>query len=172
MNATPSPPRLHWSPVAPSWIVSGALVVLAVLPHQVPRAGRRFLRHPVGTLLFAALSAFVAWKKPVLGMALFIFLAGIVISGNQTNEPFAVKINNDRVKKPHRWFEEEIMSEEPHGIQERTENPVLNYDEVSESESEPWYGERVLDERPQAIQEKPVSAPNEYDEGGSSYGLR
>ena len=165
------PPRLHWSPVAPSWIVSGALVVLAVLPHQVPRAGRRFIRHPVGALLFAALSAFVAWKKSVLGMAMFIFLAGIVISGKQTNEPFAAKtLNKDSVRKPHRWFEEEVMSEDPHGIQERTENPVLNYDEVSDHESDPWYGERVLDEKPEAIQEKPVSGSVEYDEGRSSYG--
>lgn len=164
MNAPP--PRLHWSPVEPSWIVSIGLVLLAVLPHKIPRSGRTFLQHPAGAVLFAAASVFVAWKKPVLGMAMFVLLAGVIV-GNGSVENFAVVLNKDRVAKnlpKHRWYEEEVMTEDPHGIQERTENASLNYDEVSDHESEPWFGERVMDEKPEAIQEKPVGSIPDYNE--------
>jgi len=169
----PTIPRIHWSPVEPSWIVSIGLVILAVLPHQIPATGRLALHHPIGTIAFAALSAWVAWKVPVLGAAMFIFLAGIVIHA-PTAEPFtAIKLNKDRIPtNARKWLGEELMSEDPHGIQERTENPILNYDEVSEHQAEPWQGERALNEQPHAIQEKPVGAVPEYDEGGASYGHR
>jgi len=167
----PSPPKLHWSPVEPSWIVSIGLVLLAVLPHQIPVSGRRFLQHPIGSMLFAAVSAAVAWKKPSLGMAMLILLAGAVLSTAPVEHFGAMVLNKDRIQKQqnqqkHRWYEEEVLSEDPHGIQERTENPILNYDEVTDQEAEPWFGERTLDEQPEAIQEKPVGSVPEYDDSG------
>ena len=170
----PQLPRLHWSPVEPSWIVSVGLIVLAVLPHQIPESGRHILQHPVGSLLFAALSAWVAWKAPVLGAAMFIFLTGVILHSKPTREPFAaIHLNKESVPKNSRkWLGEELMSEDPHAIQERTDNPTLNYDEVSEHESAPWHGEGALNEQPHAIQERPVGVVPEYDEGGASYGHR
>jgi len=105
-----------------------------------------------------------------LGASLLIFLGGALLSG--PIEPFAAtNLNKDKVRKERQlWFEEEIMSEDPHGIQDRTENPNLSYDEVTEGESSPWHGERVLNEHPEAIQDKAVNRVPEYDEGGSSYG--
>jgi hypothetical protein len=179
----PSPPKMHWSPVEPSWIVSIGMVILAVLPHQIPAAGRHLLQHPNGSLLFAAVSAVVAWKKPTLGMAMFILLAGVVLSEKAVEQFAAMVLNKDSVQRKrqnqnqnstsnqkHRWYEEEVLSEDPHGIQERTENPILNYDEVTEQESEPWFGERTLNETPEAIQEKPVGTTTEYDDDGSPRG--
>ena len=171
----PQMPRLHWSPVEPSWIVSMGLITLAVLPHQIPESGRRTLEHPIGSLLFAALSVWVVWKKPVLGAAMLIFLTGVVLHAHPaTKEPFAaIKLSKDHVQKPaRRWLGEEILSEDPHAIQERTENPTLNYDKVTDQESEQWHDERVLDEHPYAIQDKAVGTVPEYDEGGASYGHR
>lgn len=172
MNPPPPPThRLHWSPVEPSWIVSVGLIILAVLPHKLPPVGIAALRHPAGALVFAVLSTYVAWTVPVLGAAMFIFLAGVLLHTKEEREPFAAAIlNKDRVQhKKHRWLDEEVLHEDPRGIQEKTENPVLNYDEVMDYEAEPWYGEGVLDEQPHAIQEKPVGSVPEYDEGGASY---
>lgn len=164
--------RLHWSPMEPSWIVSLALIVLAVLPHQIPESGRHVLEHPIGTLLFVTLAAWVTWKVPVLGAAMFLFLAGVRLHGPARLEPFAAtNLNKERVPKPERrWLGEELMSEEPHAIQERTENPNLSYDKVTDQESEQWLDERMLDEHPYAIQDKAVGTVPEYDEGGASYG--
>jgi len=174
VQAPPIHHRLHWSPLEPSWIVSLALIVLAVLPHQIPETGRRILEHPVGSLLFAAAAAWVAWKSPVLGAAMFLFLAGIRLHGPARIEPFAaIKLSKERVQQPERrWLGEELMSEEPHAIQERTENPTLNFDKVTSQESEQWMDERMLDEHPYAIQDKAVGSVPEYDEGGASYGHR
>lgn len=165
MSMPPPPPlRLHWSPVEPSWIVSAGLVVLAVLPHQVPPSGRRVLEHPLGGLLFAALSAYVAWRIPVLGAAMFIFLAGIVLHP-RPKEPFtAMILNKDPVQRRHRWMNEEVLNEDPHGVQERTENPVLNFDEVMDDQVQQWHGEQELGEHPHAIQDKAVPNVPEYDD--------
>jgi hypothetical protein len=154
--------------------VSLALIVLAVLPHQIPESGRHVLEHPIGTLLFASVAAWVTWKVPVLGAAMFLFLAGVRLHGPARLEPFAAtNLNKERVPTPERrWLGEELMSEEPHAIQERTENPNLSYDKVTDQESEQWLDERMLDEHPYAIQDKAVGTVPEYDEGGASYGHR
>jgi hypothetical protein len=166
-------PRLHWSPVEPSWIVAIGLIILASLPHQIPQTGRRALHHPIGALLFATLSAYVAWQVPVLGAAMFILLAGVMMHTEPIHEHFAAtNLNKDKIrtKQVHKWLDEEVLSEDPHGIQERTENPIISYDEVTENQAEPWHDERVLDEQPRGIQEKAVGDVPEYDEGGASYG--
>jgi hypothetical protein len=160
-------PRLHWSPIEPSWIVSLGLVVLAVLPHQIPRSGRRAINHPIGRILFAALSVAVWYLKPVLGTAMFILLVGIMLHPDM--EPFA--LNKERAMS-HTWFGEEALHETPRAIQERTENPVISFDEIVDHESTQWHSERVLNEQPHAIQEKAVGTVPEYDEGGASYGHR
>jgi hypothetical protein len=168
------PPRLHWSPVEPSWIVSTCLIVLAVLPHKIPPVGRHVLEHPIGSLVFASLSAFVAWHIPVLGAAMFIFLAGILLHRRSfKKEGFAASnLNNEKVQKKERqrWHDELVMMEEPEAVQVKTGDPVLQYDKVTDEESAPWFGEGILNERPQGIQDKPVGEVPEYDEGGASYG--
>jgi len=163
----PNMSRLHWSPVEPSWIVSGGLVLLAVLPHQVPVAGRGVLRHPVGALLFTAVAAFVFWKTPVLGVAMLLFLAGVILM--PSHEPFAAtNLNKDKVtQKQNRWYQEEVLSEDPHGIQDLAEDN-LTYDEVTRQDSTPWQDEATLGVKPLAIQEKVLSAVPEYDEGSGS----
>jgi len=122
--------------------------------------------------VFAALSAYVAWKLPVLGAAMFIFLAGVVLHAHPI-EPFAAtNLNKDRVQRKNKWLDEEVLMEDPHGIQERTENPVLSFDEVMDDQVDQWHGEGALNEHPHAIQDKAVPRVPEYDEGGSSYGRR
>ena len=172
----PNLPRMHWTPVEPSWIVSLGVIVLAVLPHQIPRAGREAINHPIGRLLFAAFAAAVWYLKPVLGAALLILLAGIILHAPPAVEGFAAtNLNKDRVREgsgSHKWFDEEVLREEPRAIQERTENPTMSYDEVVDHENELWHSERTLHEQPKAIQEKAVGTVPEYDEGGRSYGHR
>ena len=170
----PNMPRLHWAPVEPSWIVSMGLIVLAVLPHQIPTVGRHAIHHPIGRLLFAAASAGVAYMKPVLGAAMFIFMAGIILHSDTPTftEAFAAtNLNKDRVnpKGRRKWFDEEMLSEDTRAIQERTENPVMSYDEIVDHDAEPWYNENEV---PRAIQEKAVPTVPEYDKGGASYGHR
>ena len=172
----PNLPRLHWAPVEPSWIVSVGLIVLAVLPHQIPKIGREVMNHPIGRLLFSAVSAAVAYMKPVLGAAMYICMAGIILhesSGIPTfTETFAAtNLNKDIVnmKERRRWFDEEVLSENPKAIQEKTENPTMSYDEIVDHDAEPWHNENEV---PRAIQEKAVATVPEYDEGGASYGHR
>jgi len=128
----------------------------------VPASGRLFLRHPVGGLLFAAAATFVFWKTPVLGIAMYIFLAGIILMHDR--EPFATNLNKDKVMKNQRWFEEEVLSEDPHGIQERSDDN-LTYDEVTAQDSKQWQDESMLGVKPLAIQEKILSMVPEYDDG-------
>lgn len=147
----------------PSVLVSAGLLLLAALPHQIPPYIRRALRSYVGLIGFGLLSAAVFWRKhALLGMAMMIFLAGVWL--DQTSEGFAAEILiKDKVKRaPRRWEGEEILSEDPHGIQEKTEDQIINLDEVGH-ESEQWFDESVLDVHPTAIQERvSISAP-EYD---------
>ena len=186
MQAPPPPPiRLHWIPVEPSWLVAGGLVLLGSLPHQVPAAGQRMLSSPIGALLFAALSAWVAWRAPVLGAAMFVFLAGVVIAGRReeefttsdrrggtlhASEGFAGRaevLNKDKVTKKQRWFVEDTLEEKPTGIQDRTEGPALTFDDIDHPHA--WEVEQVLEENPVAIQERPVPELPEYDESHTPY---
>jgi hypothetical protein len=133
----PQPHRLHWIPVEPSWLVSAGLVVLAVLPHQVPATFRRAIKAPLGAMLFAAATAWVWMLKPVLGIAMAIFLAAIVIyetsSAAGGYEPSLLEkrwaesrhtsymehfsnstptLVRDHVQKnAHRWYQEVAMQE-------------------------------------------------------------
>ena len=164
----PPPLKLHWSPVEASWLVALGLVVLAVLPHQIPKTGRDVMKHPIGMTLFIAAAAGVTWLKPVVGIAMFLLLAGVLIYGpHHTVEAFTQPtLNKDHVpkqKKSHRWFDEEVLSEMPDVIQERTEDPSLLYDKVTRQESGTWLSENTLDEQPEAIQERPVMTDAESD---------
>jgi hypothetical protein len=147
--------RLQWFPVEPSWIVSGGLLLLTVLPHQIPKQMFRFLASRAGSILFAALSVFVFWKKPVLGMAMFLLLLGVRTS--RYVELFgSLKVNKDIIGRKHKWFQEEVMMEDPHIIQEKTDGPGLVLDEVTEGTR--WFGEDTLGEMPKGIQDRPTES--------------
>jgi hypothetical protein len=164
--------RLHWSPVEPSWLVSAALVLLAVLPHQLPSYIRGFLTSAGGVLLYIAATAWVFTTKPVLAIAMALLFIGVwTYRTNKIQELFTAPVNlvKDRVEdqeRRRRWFQEEILSEDPHGIQERTENPDLLHDVVSDHERNPWLSEDMLNEHPLAIQERPISSVSDYDNSG------
>lgn len=165
----PAPPRLHWSPVAPSWLVAIVLVLLAALPHQLPRPVHRVLRHPVGAALLLAVAAAIGiwYKKPVLGIALLLLVAAVQIRARSHPlesfaAPILVKDRSAQKDKTSRWFVEEALNEDPHGTQERTEEGGFLYDEVQHP-SKPWYVESTLDEHPQAIQERPVGTADTSD---------
>ena len=164
MNATPI--RLHWIPVSPSWLVSIGIVLFAVLPHKIPAFGIQILTHTTTRLLLAAAAAYIWVLKPVLGTALFILLASCVILPNV--ESFTADIVNltyDSVSHTptrKKWFVEDILAENPTGIQERTGETNINYDEVPD-ESITWESERILGEHPMAIQDKPVPSASEDD---------
>jgi hypothetical protein len=164
------PLRLHWSPVEPSWIVAIGLILLAVLPHQIPRIGRSILRHPAGALAFAVIAAFVTYKVPVLGAAMFLFLAAVLLAAT-TTEYFAPMVLNkeeiDKKEKKQRWLNEEILSELPDAIQEKSDSTYLNYDKVTEQESGQWAAEDMLDEHPVGIQDRTISTDPEYDTSSS-----
>lgn len=176
MQAPPPPPlKLHWIPFPPSWLVAVGLVLLAALPHQIPTTGRRLLEHPVGALLFATLAAVIWWHHPVLGIAMLLLVASLRLRSRvfaSAAEGFAPQILiKDRVSpKRHRWLQEEVMMEDPHIIQERTQDSGFILDRVSEEESKPWFVESTLEESPVAIQERPVRPADpsemEYDSGG------
>jgi hypothetical protein len=166
----PAPFKLHWIPVEPSWLVAMGIILLAALPHQIPPAGRRLLTHPIGALLFAALAAVVWWHHPVLGTAMILLV--VALRQSPRAEGFAPQILiKDRVApKRQQWLQEEVMMEEPHIIQERTQDSGFILDRVSEEEAKPWFVESVLEETPVAIQERPVRAADpfetEYEIGG------
>ena len=151
----PPPLRLQWIPVSPSWLVSAGIVLLAVLPHQMPQVWHRLMMNTVVRVMFAAASAFVWMKAPVLGTAMFILLFSMIVM--PVSESFTImNLNRDRVKQGRsNWLNEDIMSEDPHGIQDRTEETNLNYDKVDEHHSV-WHSENVMGEQPTAIQDKPV----------------
>ena len=165
------PLKLHWSPLEPSWLLSIGLILLAVLPHQIPAIGRRILTHPIGALLFAGLAAFVWTHVPVLGAAMVLFLAGVLISSWLVQrEGFApMVLNKEGVEKKDkkRWLNEEILSELPDAIQEKTDRTYLNYDEVTEQESAPWAVEDALGEHPVGIQDRAISTEPDYDDSSS-----
>jgi hypothetical protein len=171
---TQSPPpinRLHWIPVEPSWLVSVCIVILAVLPHQIPRTLTRGLQSNLGGLLFAAVSIFIFWLKPVLGTALLLLLAAIRSASYLEGFVAMPTITKDPVEKSKRqkWLVEEVMDEDPSGIQERTEGPGILYDAVKQNHR--WGSEEALDEHPEGIQDRPVgSSPiEETSRPSSSY---
>ena len=172
MQAPPPPfHRLHWIPVDPSWLVSVGLVILAVLPHQVPATFRHAIRAPLGAVLFGAATVWIWTMKPVLGIAMAIFLAAIMIYQSHHTmltegySSTASTLIRDHVPaKSQRWFQEVAMREKPKVIQERTEDGRLNVDMVSEHDATPWHDEP--DGAPLVIQERTVTGHNisEHDE--------
>lgn len=162
--------RLHWIPVSPSWLVGGALAVLAVMPHRLPRAARVCLRNPIGAILALTGAAWIALQSPVLAVAVVLLVAGVWTMPVAEAEHFiGVPVLNKDVVTSHkkrRWFGEDIMTEEPAVIQERTDAPSLLKDVVGREEAEPWYGESAMDEHPAGIQERAVAWRDYDDDGG------
>lgn len=164
-SAPPSPPRLHWIPVEPSWLVSLAIVLLAVLPHQIPRTLLVTLRHPLGAALILAVAAAIGiwYKKPVLAISLVLLVAAVQIRARFTEGFAAPILVKDRTSaKDSRWFAEETLNEDPHGVQERTEEGGFLFDEVQHP-NKPWFVEASLEEHPIAIQERPVGVADTSD---------
>lgn len=172
----PSPLRPHWIPFEPAWIFVGGLTLLAVLPHQVPRTGRRLLASWPGLLLGLALAAWLFFyaKTPVLATAVLLFVAAVHISSyNKQIESFyaaPILVKDSVPAKKSRWYQEEVLMEDPHGIQERTEEGGFLVDEVA-PDSHHWEGETAMGEQPAAIQERPVThmdtTDNPYATGSS-----
>ena len=151
----PQPLRLHWIPVAPSWIISAGLILLAALPHQVPQTAHRLLANTIVRIMCAAATIYVWMKAPILGTAMGILLISMILM--PVSEGFVItNLNHDRVKKKRtHWFIEDALAEEPMGIQERTEETNLNYDDVSDK-CGAWQAENIMKENPMGIQDKPV----------------
>ncbi len=108
--------------------------------------------------MFIAVASWTTVRVPHLGAAMLILLAGLWITGRNIEgfeNPFMIK---DTVTKPQKrkWLQEDIMTEDPHSIQERTDNPTLTQDEVTGPEKQQWFSEEMLDEHPTMIQERPV----------------
>lgn len=161
--------RPHWIPIHPSWIVAAGLVLLGALPHQVPAASRRLLQSPLGAIAFAAVAAWVAWRTPVLGVAMFLFLAGVWVGAPPSQEGFAAPVlNKDNVHRRQRWYSEEIMTETPEMIQELTTGPAFMKDVVGD-QAHKWEVETTLEENPVGIQERPVADLPEYTESQPPY---
>ena len=147
----------------PVWMVAIGITVLAALPHQLPIHVSFGLTTTMGSILFGCAAVAVGWQKPVLGMAMFILLA----STNYSNyvEGFQ-NILKDKVDKKKLWASENIMQEEPEGIQERTDAVIVT-DEVKGG-SHHWFSEDALGEEPQSIQER--STPTEvYQESSPAF---
>jgi hypothetical protein len=174
MQAPPSQPvRLHWIPVPPSWLVATALLLLAVLPHQVPAAGRRLLGNPIAAALGIAGAGWLFWRHhTVLGMALLIFFAALYIQSTTTEGFSAPVLNRDKVTQRRRWLGEEILSEDPHVIQERTDDPAITYDKVEADDAAPWFDETAMNRHTEAIQERPVPVYQyDTDDQGGAVGI-
>jgi hypothetical protein len=160
----PAPPqiRLHWIPVEPSWVIAMGMILLAVLPHQVPLSFRKAVHSHIGLVCLLSIAVWIFTKSPVLGMAMFILIAGIRMA--KLIEPFAPQtLIQDKVQKKKVWFGEEVMSEDPHTIQERTDSPGLIRDQVTDQDAKPWFGEEALEEHTTEIQERPVASASPYN---------
>jgi hypothetical protein len=142
---------------------------LAVLPHQLPRSLTRGLQSNLGGILFAAASLYIFWFKPVLGTALLLLLAAIRSASYLEGFVATPTITKDPVVKSKKWLVEEVIDEDPSGIQERTEGPGILYDAVKQNHR--WGSEEALDEYPEGIQDRPVgSSPiEETSRPSSSY---
>jgi len=156
MSAVPI--QLQWAPISPSWLVSIGIVVFAVLPHKIPLIGIQMLTHTTTRLLLAAAAAYIWVLKPVLGTAL-------ILPNVESFSSDLVNLTYDPVQKNptlKRWLVEDVLVENPRGIQERTSETNINYDEVPE-EGAIWESERIMNEHPTAIQDKPVPSATEND---------
>lgn len=154
--------RLHWSPVAPSWIIAGGVIVLAAMPHKLSPHFRAFVRQPLGFLLAAAAIAWLFTKHVVLGAACAMLILSVVIhravEGFAT-PPILIKdvVKRSQTENRQPWFEESIMDEAPTMIQDRTEESTFLQDVVSpEERATTWYDEAALNQTPLGIQERGV----------------
>jgi hypothetical protein len=164
-HIAPPTHRLSWFPVHPSWIVAIGLSLVAVLPHQTPLPIYRALRSRIGAMLFAALSIYVFWNIPVLGMAMMIFLVSLQL--NTYVENFVPNIlSKEKITNKRKWLQEEILMEEPESIQDRTDSPGILIDEVT-GDSKRWFVESAMGESPIAIQERPVGSLYAQDSSNS-----
>lgn len=144
MQSRPPPIRLHWFPVRPVWIVSAAIIVLAALPHQLPVPVSYGLQTTAGAILFAAASAAVAWKEPVLGAAMFMLLATTYT--RSYIEGFSLNITQDYVDtKKRRWGAEKALNEKPDIIQTKTQSSMTR-EHVTPDDVDQWFGEETLGE--------------------------
>ena len=151
--------RLHWIPIPASWVTSISCILLAALPHQIPAYIRVALLNPIGAIAFAAAAIWTITRVPHLGFAMLVLLAGLWLTGRRVEgfeNPFMIKDTVTKPQKRNRWLQEDIMTEDPHSIQERTDSPSLTQDEVTGPETQQWFSEEVLDEHPTMIQERPV----------------
>ena len=133
-------------------MVSVAIITLAALPHQLPIPMTWGLRTNIGRILGLVVAAAAGYYRPILGMAIAILL----ISTNMSDyvEGYSNQsISKDKVEQKQRWTSEEIMSEEPEAIQERSETVLLK-DTVTSQDAEPWEDERTLDIHPKGVQER------------------
>ena len=198
-SAPSAGPKLHWMPIEPSWVISILFIIMAVLPHKVPASARWFLQGWIGSVCWLGVVCWVSGVKPVLGVAMLVFWMGVIADGwregkglpemfvgGQRVERFIgpPTIRKDRVtpgqdqgqgqgqgqrQQRHRWLEEEILMEEPEGIQELAEGPGLLLDRVSgkgegQGQGSNWLGEESLNEHPTAIQDRPVWSMAESDD--------
>lgn len=158
--ATPAH-RLHWIPIAPSWLVAGGLALLTAMPHKLPATARQAMQKPLGLAAFAAIVAWLYTVHPVLSIALALLVVSVNLHRHVegfANPPTFIK---DKVaKKSVRWYDEDVLMEDPHMIQDRTEENTLLKDHVDEQEAHPWFSESTLEEHPTGIQERTVSDPN------------
>ena len=145
------------------------LILLAALPHQLPAIVHRGLYSMMGSIVFASAAVWTFTQIPHLGVAMFILLAGVWIRPRAFEGFAAPVLNKDRVTTKKRWFEEEVMMEDPHQIQDKTEGPMLNLDEVGHDDASPWHAEDVFDEHPTGIQDRPVDTALEYEQSASSW---
>jgi hypothetical protein len=99
---------------------------------------------------------FIFWKKPVLGTALLLLLAAVRSASYLEGFVAMPTITKDSVGKTKKWLVEEVMDEDPSGIQERTEGPGILYDAVKQNHR--WGSEEALDEHPEGIQDRPVGS--------------
>ena len=156
--------RLHWIPIPASWLISIGCILLASLPHQIPAYIRVALLNPIGAIAFVAAAAWTAIRVPHLGFAMLVLLAGLWLTGRSIESfenPFMIK--DTVTQKKNRWLQEDIMTEDPHSIQERTGSPTITQDEVTGPETQQWFSEEVLDEHPTIIQERPVWTGYDYE---------
>ena len=87
---------------------------------------------------------------------MMIFLVSIQF--NTYVEKFVPNIlSKEKITNKKRWFQEEVLMEEPDSIQHRTDSPSILIDEVT-GEPNRWFVEKSLGESPIAIQERPVGS--------------
>lgn len=151
----------HLIPVNPSWVFSGALLVLAVLPHQVPSLLRVFLHSWFGLSIGFGIAfwLFAYLKQHILAVSFFMFISAHFINsffperfrGSRSKQE---NLNKDSLQNKKKWFDEETMMEEPTAIQERTDSDNLLFDKIYSSSKDE---EETFEEYPIAIQERTIN---------------